>query len=267
MDHLPTHTNDSALPSDRGQASDDQCDEEAADLKAQLRHADRLATLGQLAAGVVHELNEPLANILGFAQLALKAPDLPAQTAADLRQIESAALRSREVIRRLMRFARRDRSRSPVADVNRVVEDGLYFLASRCAKSGIELVTELAPGLPPVAAEPSELEQVLVNLAVNAIQAMPDGGRLTVRTQATEAAVAVDVVDTGTGMTEEVASKCLLPFFTTKGEDRGTGLGLSVVREIVCSAGGTLELESLVGRGSRFTIRLPAAPVREHGDA
>jgi signal transduction histidine kinase len=232
-------------------------EDEARDLQAQLRHADRLATIGQLAAGVAHELNEPLANILGFAQLALKSPDLPDQASGDLRHIESASLHAREVIRKLMFFARQIPQRSSEVDLNRVVEDGLYFLASRCVKAGVELVKAFAPDLPRIHADPSQLNQVLVNLVVNAIQAMPQGGRLTIRTSHDDGAVTLEIVDTGTGMSEEVASKCLLPFFTTKDVNQGTGLGLSVVHGIVTSHGGSVDVESRVGVGSRFAVHLP----------
>jgi len=132
-------------------------------LQEQIRHADRLATIGQLAAGVAHELNEPLGGILGFAQLAMKHPDLPAEVSRDLGKIEAATLHAREVIRKLMMFARQTTPSKKLVDLNQLVEDGLYLLESRCTKSGIQLTRSLRPRLPLITADPTQLHQVLVS--------------------------------------------------------------------------------------------------------
>jgi hypothetical protein len=203
-----------------------------AKLQHQLQHADRLATIGQLAAGVAHELNEPLANILGFAQLAKKSPGLPAQTKQDIGKIVSSSLHAREVIKKLLTFARQMPPTKTRVNLNKIVDDGLYFLESRCAKLGIQLVRELAPELPEITADATQLQQVLVNLVVNAIQAMPQGGRLLVRTLAGTSHILLVVEDTGAGMTEEVKGNLFTPFFTTKDVGQGTGLGLAVVHGI-----------------------------------
>ncbi len=237
-----------------------QMEEERIKLQDQLRHADRLATIGQLAAGVAHELNEPLTNILGFAQLAQKTPEVPDQTKRDLQSIETASLHAREVIRKLMIFARQIPQRNVEVDLNKVVEEGMYFLTSRCSKAGVEVVQELSPDLPRIEADPSQLNQVLVNLVVNAIQAMPHGGTLTVRTTAADRGVTLVVEDTGCGMSAELQRQIFIPFFTTKDIDQGTGLGLPVVHGIVTAHRGSIELESDVGLGTRFTVSLPAAP-------
>ena len=226
-------------------------------LSEQLRHADRLATIGQLAAAVAHELNEPLGNILGFAQLARQCAHLPQAAGADLEKIVNAALHAREVVRKLMLFARPAPPQKRPVDLNRIIADGLYFLEARCAKSGIELVRTLAASLPPVMADPSQLYQVLVNLVVNAIQAMPDGGRLVVQTTAGGDGVSMVVEDNGVGMSAEVAAHIFTPFFTTKSAGEGTGLGLSVVQGIVESYAGTIDVRSQPGQGSRFEVRLP----------
>jgi signal transduction histidine kinase len=226
-------------------------------LQDQLRHADRLATIGQLAAGVAHELNEPLGNILGFAQLARKDPRLPKRPAKDLEKIVSASLYAREVIHKLLIFARQMPPVKTKVNLNQVVEEGLYFLESRCAKAGIELLRALEPRLPEISADPSQLNQVLVNLMVNAIQAMPQGGRLTIQTLAGPDHVSLIVTDTGIGMTEEVREKIFTPFFTTKDVDQGTGLGLAVVDGIVTSHSGSIRVESRPGEGARFEIQLP----------
>ena len=220
-------------------------------------HADRLATVGQLAAGIAHELNEPLANVLGFAQLAQKCPGLPQQVSHDLERIVNIALYAREIIRKLLLYARQVPSRRTRVDLNLVVEDGLYFLQSRCAKAGIELARSLSPDLPGIVGDPAQLKQVLVNLVVNAMQAMPEGGKLKVETRAANAQVWFNVEDTGIGMSEELTKQIFVPFFTTKEVGQGTGLGLPVVHGIVTSHGGSIKLESRAGHGTRFEVQLP----------
>jgi two-component system NtrC family sensor kinase len=236
-----------------------QAEEERSKLQEQLRHADRLATIGQLSAGVAHELNEPLGSILGFAQLAIKSTELPRQTTQDLEKIVAATLHAREVVKKLMLFSRQLPPRTDKVDLNQMVEEGLYFLEARCIKAGIELVRDLHPDLPKVNADPSQLHQVLVNLVVNALQAMPEGGRLIIRTLACNSHVSLVVEDTGLGMSKEVMQQIFIPFFTTKDIGEGTGLGLPVVHGIVTAHGGSIKVESEVGRGSRFEILLPVS--------
>lgn len=229
-------------------------------LQSQLRHADRLATIGQLAAGVAHELNEPLGSILGFAQLIQKDPDLPNGAAKDAERIVKASLHAREVIHKLLVFSRQKTPVKARVNLNRVVEEGLSFLESRCAKAGITVVSHLAHDLPEIHADLSQLHQVLVNLVVNSIQAMPEGGTLTIETGAASDSVWLAVQDTGTGMSDEIQEKIYTPFFTTKDVDQGTGLGLPVVHGIVTSHGGTIRVESAPGKGARFEIRFPVEP-------
>jgi signal transduction histidine kinase len=235
-----------------------QAEEERVNLQNQLRHADRLATIGQLAAGVAHELNEPLGTILGFAELACKKPGIDKQLDEDLHKIINAALHAREVVKKLMLFSRQMPTRKTLVDLNKVVKEGLYFLESRCAKAGIDMVRSVADNLPRIEADQSQINQVLVNLAVNAVQAMPDGGKLTIKTEAHGGDVLLVVEDTGIGMDREVQSKLFMPFFTTKDVNEGTGLGLSVVHGIVTSHGGRIAVKSRVGEGSRFEIAFPA---------
>ena len=234
-----------------------EAESEKARLQEQLRHADRLATIGQLAAGIAHELNEPLANVLGFAQLLNKDGSLPAQARADSGRIEEAALHAREVIRKLMLFARQAPPRTSPVDLNELVREGLYFLEGRCAKNDIQLNLDLASDLPEFTADSSQLLQVLINLVVNSIQAMPHGGRITVSTRAEPGRVLLAVEDTGIGMSNDVMRQVFLPFFTTKDVNEGTGLGLAVVHGIVTGHRGSITVESEVGVGSRFVVRLP----------
>ncbi|TET77394.1 MAG: hypothetical protein E3J41_07200 [Candidatus Cloacimonadota bacterium] len=234
-----------------------QVQEEKVKLNEQIRHADRLATIGQLAAGIAHELNEPLGNILGFAQLSKKCKGLPGQVKYDLEKIIKASLHVREVAKKLLIFARQMPTKKSKLNLNKIVEEGLYFLESRCEKEGIELERSLSSGLPEITVDQAQLHQVLVNLVVNAIQAMPKGGKLKVTTLSTNNHISLIVEDTGVGMSKEIIDKIFLPFFTTKEVGEGTGLGLPVVHGIVTSHGGTIKVESKVGIGSRFEVQLP----------
>jgi len=231
--------------------------EERLKLQEQLRHADRLATIGQLAAGVAHEINEPLGNILGFAQLARKHPQLPKQTKQDLNKIITVSLQAREIIKKLMLFARQKQPEKSKININTVVDEGLSFLESRCTKEGIELVPMLSPNMPEIVADPSQLSQVLVNLVINALQAMPEGGRLTIRTESSKSHVSLIVEDTGHGMSDDVKKQIFIPFFTTKDIGYGTGIGLSVVHGIIMSHNGSIKVESDLEGGTRFEIKLP----------
>jgi two-component system, NtrC family, sensor kinase len=235
-------------------------EEERARLQEQLRHADRLATIGQLSAGVAHELNEPLAAILGFAQLCRKHESLPPPAAADLDRIIAATLHARETVKKLMLFAR---PRPPVREqvnLKWVVQEGIPLLESRARKAGIEIRRQVETDLPEILADPNQLYQVLVNLMVNAIQAMPEGGLLSLDAYTEGGCVVLAVEDQGMGMTAQVLQHIFDPFFTTKDAGEGTGLGLPVVHGIVTSHGGTIRVRSDPGKGSRFEVHLPIAP-------
>jgi len=234
-----------------------QAEEDKLKLYNQLRHADRLATVGMLAAGVAHELNEPLGNILGFAQLAKKSGEIPASVKQDIEKIETASLHAREIIQKLLVFARQVPPEKKRINLNDVVNDGLYFLNARCVKEGIELVCNLSPNLPEIVGDPVQLNQVLVNLVVNALQSMSRAGRITVQTQFCDNDICLIVEDTGPGMDRDVLNKIFVPFFTTKDVGHGTGLGLPVVHGIVTGHGGSINVDSKIGRGTSFEIRLP----------
>jgi len=228
-------------------------------LQEQLRHADRLATIGQLSAGVAHELNEPISSIMGFAQLIQKSPEMQEQIKKDIEKIIKASLHAREVVKKLMLFARQMPPQKTRVNLNQIIKEGLYFLESRCVKEGIKVIRQLADDLPDVTADPAQMTQVLVNIIVNAIQAMIDGGQLTIKTEVSDKFVLLIVEDTGMGMKEKELKQIFLPFFTTKDVGKGTGLGLAVVHGIVTSHGGSIHVDSKVDEGTRFTIQLPIA--------
>jgi signal transduction histidine kinase len=228
-------------------------------LEAQLRHADRLATIGQLAAGVAHEINEPLSSVLGLAQLALKAPGTPPQVADDLRGIVAASLRARDIVKKLLLFAHQAPPTKTPIDLNEIVKEAVLLLEAGCEKPRLRIQKNLAEDLPVVEGDPVQIRQMLVNLAVNAMQAIEEEGTVTVETRAEPESVLLSVTDSGHGMEPEILSRIFNPFFTTKNPGEGTGLGLSVVHGIVGAHGGSIDVESHAGAGSRFTVRLPAA--------
>jgi len=227
-------------------------------LQEQLRHADRLATIGQLSAGIAHEINEPLSAILGFGELMKKEHQLPEPAAKDLQKIIASALHAREVVRKLMLFSRQVPPKMLTVNLNKLIVDGFYFLENRCVKQGVRIVRELTEDLPEITADSSQMHQVLVNLCVNAMQAMPDGGTLTIRTLFHDDTIELQVSDTGIGMDKELVQKIFIPFFTTKDVDQGTGLGLPVVHGIISSHHGAIKVESTPNVGSTFRIFLKA---------
>ncbi len=239
-----------------------QAEEATAKLQEQLRHADRLATIGQLAAGIAHEINEPLSTILGFAQLIDDAESPLEQVKLDLKKIINASLHAREVVRKLMLFSRQMPPKKESINLNKIIKDGIYLLENRCTKNGIEIIRVLSNDLPTITADPGQIHQILINLLVNSMQAMPEGGKLSIYTGLEDDYVYFTIQDNGIGMSEDIKEKIFLPFYTTKDIDQGTGLGLSVVHGIINSHNGKIHVDSTEGKGTTFTIYLPG---RENG--
>lgn len=235
-----------------------QIHEDKIKLYNQLRHSDRLATVGILAAGVAHELNEPVGNILGFAQLAKKTAGIPVSAIKDIEKIEKASLDAREIIRKLLVFSRQVPPEKKNVNLNEIVKNGIQFLSEKCVNEGIEVVCSLFPNLPEIAADAVQLNQVLVNLMVNAVQSMEaKGGKIEIETKFDDQDVCLSVKDTGQGMTREVLDKIFTPFFTTKDVGHGTGLGLPLAHGIVTSHNGSISVESKTGEGTCFEVRIP----------
>jgi PAS domain S-box-containing protein len=232
--------------------------EERAELEARLAQAQRLESVGQLAGGVAHDFNNLLSVILtcvGFAQR-----ELPAEHPVydDVEEIGRAADRAAALTRQLLMFSRREVVTPQVVDAGALVRN-LERLLTRTLSERVALRIAIGPDIEPVLIDPAQLEQVLVNLAVNARDAMPQGGTLSIAVGGVPDGVRITVADDGTGMPPEVRERAFEPFFTTKQAGDGTGLGLATVHGVVTDAGGTVEIDSEVGGGSVVTIFLPAA--------
>ncbi|KAB2349081.1 response regulator [Actinomadura rudentiformis] len=231
-------------------------------LEHRLRQVERLDSLGKLGGGVAHDFNNLLMVILGHAELALESAPDDSAVRDDLERIQRAAERGASLTRQLLIFSRLEPSRPEILDLNAVVEDTGQLLR-RTIGEDVELIAELEPGLNTVRMDRSKLEQILLNVLLNARAAMPEGGRVTIRTAGVEAAgvppiVRLSLTDTGFGMSPEVAERAFEPFFTTKRRGQGTGLGLSTVYGAVKEAGGEIGIESEPGEGTTVTIDLPA---------
>lgn len=241
-------------------------------LEEQLRQAQKMEAVGQLAGGMAHDFNNLLAAVSANSQLLLE--DLPANSPGrvEAEEISRATQRAAALTRQLLAFSRRQVLEPHVVDLNAIVAD-IERMLHRLLGPEVVLETRLSPTLPPVFADPGQMQQVLVNLAVNARDAMPEGGRLDIRTysvaavappsQATDARtgtqVILEVSDNGQGMDAATQARAFEPFFTTKSPEHGTGLGLSTVFGIVKQSGGAITVTSSPGAGSIFRVTLPAA--------
>jgi PAS domain S-box-containing protein len=230
--------------------------EERAELEHRLAQAQRLESVGQLAGGVAHDFNNLLSVILTCVGFAMR--ELPAAHPVrdDVEEIGRAADRAAALTRQLLMFSRREVVKPEVLDVGSLLGD-LERLLNRTLSERIALRITVGPGLVPVLADRPQLEQVLVNLAVNARDAMPDGGTLAIAVGGVQGGVRITVVDEGVGMPDDVRDRAFEPFFTTKDPGQGTGLGLATVHGIVTDSGGTVDIESAPGRGTVVTIFLP----------
>ncbi len=228
---------------------------EAHRLEEQLRQAQKLDAVGQLAGGIAHDFNNLLTVIAGNALLALSGGD-EASVHEQMREILRASEGASGLVRQLLAFSRSDTAEPRPVDVNGAVNSVCRMLA-RLLEENIEVESDLTSGDATILADPVELEHVILNLAVNARDAMPGGGRLTLRTRSDAGAVSLTVGDTGTGMDDHTRARIFDPFFTTKPRGQGTGLGLSTVYGIVSRAGGEVAVESAPGEGTTFTIRWP----------
>jgi two-component system, NtrC family, sensor kinase len=228
-------------------------------LEEQLQISEKMASIGLLAAGVAHEVNTPLTGISSFTQMLLEQaqPDDPSTHV--LEKIERQTFRAAKIVNGLLNLARPAQTDSGPCDINLVVNDVLSLLEHQFKNGSIQVRKELAAHAPVVQGIEHKLQQVFLNLFLNARDAMPKGGWLTIVTRADRDGATVEVADTGSGIPLEQLSRIYDPFFTTKEIGKGTGLGLSITYGIVQEHGGTITCDSQVGQGTRFSIRLPLA--------
>jgi two-component system, cell cycle sensor histidine kinase and response regulator CckA len=232
-------------------------------LEEQLQQAQKLEALGQLAGGIAHDFNNLLTGIGGYAELAASETEPGTVASRSLDGIKTAAAEATSLTSRLLAFSRRNVPDRRVVDVNAIVSEAASLL-ERLVPASVRVQLSLGHLLPTVVADLEQLKQVALNLALNARDAMPDGGTLTIETAASGDSVLLRVRDTGLGMDAATRSRALEPFFTTKPEGEGTGLGLSVVYGVVDGLGGRLSIESAVGLGTIVEISLPAAGAAPH---
>jgi len=225
----------------------------------QLVQAEKIASLGRLAAGVAHEINNPLAGVLIYADMLMKEIKHNEQWRQDLEEIINQTLRCKQIVSRLLEFSRQSLEERVVFDVNEVIGHCVEMLGRQALFHNIEIIQDLDSGLPQILGNPGELEQVFTNLIINAADAMDGRGRLTIssRPEVKAKQVILKFTDTGPGITPAIKDKIFEPFFTTKPPGKGTGLGLSVVYGVIQRHGGNVEVESPSGGGATFTIKLP----------
>jgi PAS domain S-box-containing protein len=231
-------------------------------LEKYLAQTEKLASIGQLAAGVAHEINNPLGVIQCYANLIAKAHPEESQELEDIRIINKHSSQCKSVVEALLNFARVTEPEMSEVDIHRCIDGVLAVLESQMQKDGITIARSYGQDIPILTIDESKIGQVVMNLVINARQAMPDGGQLHVQTrlEAADGRVAVVFRDTGKGIASKILEKIFDPFFTTKGDDQGTGLGLSVSYGIIKQHGGDIEVDSKVGQGSTFTAWLPVNP-------
>jgi PAS domain S-box-containing protein len=244
--------------------SEERLRQQAHELEQQLIASGRLVSLGEITASMAHEFNNPLGIVMGFTQELISETDPSHSHYRSLRIIEEESKRCEKIIQDLLQFARPKSTDLCPTDVKQALEKTLGLVANHLYKQKIESITRIEEGLPKIQADPQELEQVMVNLYLNAIDAMPDGGTLTVTAKpvlaiiGTPQEVVISISDTGFGIAPEHLPKIFLPFFTAK-KKRGLGLGLPICDRIIKNHGGRIKVESQPGQGTTFEIYLPVA--------
>ncbi len=232
-------------------------------LQEQLIQSEKMSAIGQLIAGVAHDLNNPLASVVGFSDFLAEAADVPASLREPLQVIRQEAERAATIVKNLLSFARSregERIRQPI---RAVLESTLGLLRNQLMAQKVEATLDVEPGLPDVEVSVNQIKQVFVNIINNACQAIASdapSGRIWITAKRVRDHVVVSVTDSGPGMTEEIAAHAFEPFFTTKREGEGTGLGLSISQGIVREHGGRITLETRPGSGATFTVELPVRP-------
>ena len=236
--------------------------------QVQLLQSEKMASLGKLAAGVAHQLNNPLGGITLFTKLILEEYELEDNLKDDLHRILEDALRCRDTVKELLEFSRQTRYLVHPQDINKTLSRTLFLLENQTLFHNIKIIKKLSPELPWVPADIQQLNHLFMNIILNGAQAMDGKGRLTVTTRlrADKKCVSIEIADTGPGIAENILPHLFEPFFTTKEEGKGTGLGLSLVYGIVENHGGTITAANNLDKGASFIIRLPLAKDKNKGD-
>jgi two-component system NtrC family sensor kinase len=254
-------------------------EDRTAQLKAaqkKLLQTDRLASLGQLAASVAHEINNPISGVLNLSMLLQRivdrADEVPPERLPEFRrylgQVVTETSRVGRIVADLLAFSRRSRRPETLASTKEIIENTVTLVSHKLELGGVRLVLDLGADVPALRCDPSQMQQVVMNLLLNAAEATPSGGTVTVATRVDAATgrLVLEVSDTGAGIQPEIVDKIFDPFFTTKEEGKGVGLGLAVVYGIVQSHSGEIEVKSVVGTGTTFRVLLPLGPIGPAGD-
>jgi len=227
-------------------------------LQEQLSNTEKMASLGTLAAGVAHEINNPLGIIIGFGELLLENTPKDSQAYQDIKLILKHALHCKSIVQNLLNFARPTEDLSKAIDINEVIKEVINVVRHTLEINNIPIKTKLAKSLPLARGNKKQLQQVFLNLIINAMDAMPDGGELSITTRLNKhQAIEVLFQDTGCGIKEQNLGKIFDPFFTTKPEGKGTGLGLFISYSIISKHNGRIRCESEENKGATFIIDLP----------
>jgi signal transduction histidine kinase len=222
-----------------------------------LIHAQKLSAIGQLTAGIVHEIKNPLTSIRGTVQLRLREKKIGRAERKDLKIVEEETIRCQEILKRLIGFSRVPEPEIVSVNINGIIDDTLQLLRPQAVLQRIKVLKKLAPQIPPVLGVGDQLKQVFLNLILNAFNAMPGGGDFTVTTLIKGKFVFIKFADTGCGISSENLKRLFDAFFTTGKKSGGAGLGLSISYGIIRKHNGTIEVESKVGKGTTFTVKLP----------
>jgi two-component system, NtrC family, sensor kinase len=241
---------------------------ERVELEGQLSQADKLSSIGLLAAGVAHEVNTPLAVISSYTQMLAKQLQGDPQKSGLLEKITRQTFRASEIVNNLLNFSRTSGTEFADVDINKVITDTLALLEHQFKIAKVQVNSELTPGISAIQGNPGRLQQVFLNLFLNAKDAMPGGGKLNVATTNGDM-ISVRVSDTGSGIAPEHIQRIYDPFFTTKtapkeGQNRGTGLGLSVTYGIIQEHAGKIRVESDPGSGTTFALDFPLSRKAVH---
>jgi PAS domain S-box-containing protein len=233
---------------------------------AHILHQDKMTALGKLAAAAVHEINNPIQGILTFAQLmrsSLDGPSLPSEELERFRNyldmIAAESARCGKILMNLLSFSRQGEVKKTAVDLRRVFDEVLLLLGNRLELAGVSVDLEFEEDIPSIFGDRDQMKQAVLNLMLNAMEAMPEGGSITIkcRLRPLSGSVEISVADTGTGVPADIQARIFEPFFSTKQTGKGLGLGLSVVYGIVARHGGTIEFESREGKGAIFVLTLP----------